>query len=206
MTTDKNNLPLGQDPFASTKTVKVLATGDFQNLISNIFVSLKYVDCTHNYIQSIDVALNALTPFTDWSFPVISDTLGKVTYSGKVMLKNGTVRDIAETEVVDDSIIVPRPPVDNMKIEIVTDLLDFATVKLVRLTLRYKDEENLASQNKNFTFSVSSNANSYWEIPICNTEKKTFSWEAIYFLHDNTRKTAQGNDCADFTLILEVPV
>ena len=194
------------DPFAGTKTIKVLAAGDLQNTINNVFVDLKYRDEQNDYTQKHSVALNASTPFVDWVFPVISETLGEATYSGNVMLKDGTVRPIEQTIAEANTIIVPKPPVDHLKVDVVTDLLDFSTVKLVRLSVSYEDETNFASKRRDFIFSANNGVSQAWEIPIFDPAKDSYSWEATYFMSDNSQKKIGPTETSEPTIILEVPV
>ena len=193
------------DPFTGRKTVKVLAVGDFDNAIENVFVDLDYADAENDYRQAKAVALNKDTKFVDWVFPVIDESIGVVKYSGNVVLKAGTTRPIPETTATSSTIIVPQAPLANLDIQVVTDLIDFTAVKLARVSLSYVDDEHFATETKNLVFSAQNGKSTTARFPIFDLAKKRYSWKAQYFLVDNSKKEASGTDVTDDVLILELP-
>lgn len=193
------------DPFASTKTVKVIAGGDLKGRIVNIFLDLNYTDDANHYKQSKSVVLNATTPFSDWTFPVISDTQGKLAYQGNVVLTDGSARPIPLKTADSSVIFVPKPPVGFIDVLAVTDLLDFSTYKLVRVALTYSDDDNLILERKDFVLSATKKDNQAWHIGICDLTKNTYAWEADFFMNDNTQRKAGSKTATDQTLILELP-
>ena len=193
------------DPFKGRKTVKVVGVGDFESVIRNIFLDLRYVDTANKYNQAKSVVLNADTDFVDWTFPVIDENLGDITYSGRIVLRNGTTRTIPKTTTDDSAIMVPKPPAGNLDIEIITDLLNFDEIKLARLSLSYVDDVNLASATKNFVFTSSNGGSTTTTFPIFDLSKQSFSWKAQYFLYDNSKKETRKNAVTDPLVILELP-
>jgi hypothetical protein len=193
------------DPFAGSKAIRVLAAGDLEHTIENIFLDLSYRDDQNAYTQEASIALNAATPFFDWVIPVIDESLGKVTYSGNLLLTGGTVRPIVETLAQSSTIVVPKAPQEIMEVQVITDLIDFSSVKLVRFSLDYEDIDNFASLHKDLVFSKANVQSSTLKIPIYDRAKKTYHWQASFFLTNNTRKSIQPTDATDSVVILEVP-
>jgi hypothetical protein len=193
------------DPFSGSKAVKVLATGDLEKTIENIFVELEYVDDANQYRQTQSIVLNSETPFFDWTFPVIDDALGTVTYSGNIVLRNGTVRPIEETVAESGTIVVPKAPQEILDLQVITDLIDFSAVKLARVSIDYADDANFASLHKDLVFSKANSATSIVKIPIFDRTKKSVKWQASFFMTDNSRKTVPPTETTDSVVILEVP-
>lgn len=195
------------DPFTARKTVKVVGVADFDNAVDNIFVDLQYVDEDNDYRLTHSITLNATSPFLDWAFPVIDADLGKVTYSGNVLLKGGGgVRPIEPATTDAGTILVPRAPLEHLKVELVTDLLDFITViKLVRVQVTYTDDENLVSVNEDVIFSETRSETAVVTIPIFDLARKTYTWSAEYFMADSSRHEVGPTESSDTVVILEVP-
>jgi hypothetical protein len=193
------------DPFAGLKSVKVIAGGDLKNRIANIFLDLKYTDDANDYIQSRSVVLNAGAPFADWSFPVINESQGKLTYSGNAMLTDGTSRAIDLKTADSGVIIVPKPYAGFIDVLVVTDLVDFSACKLVRVTLSYQDDENLIHEQKDYIFSPAKKESQAWHIGICDQGKNQYSWEANFFMLDNSQRKTGSTASSDQAIVLEVP-
>jgi hypothetical protein len=193
------------DPFAGLKSVKVIAGGDLKNRIANIFLDLKYSDEANDYTQSKSVVLNAGAPFADWSFPVINESQGKLTYSGNAMLTDGTSRAIDLKTADSGVIIVPKPYAGFIDVLVVTDLVDFSACKLVRVTLIYQDEENLIHEQKDYIFSAAKKESQAWHIGICDQGKNQYAWEANFFMLDNSQRKTGSTASSEQTIVLEVP-
>ncbi|MCC6456070.1 MAG: hypothetical protein IT328_14040 [Caldilineaceae bacterium] len=193
------------DPFIGLKTVRILAAGDLQNQIANIFVDLTYHDDKNDYNVTKSAVLNATSPSAEWVFPVLSQTLGAITYSGNVMLKDGSVRPIEPKTTTDNAIIVPKAPVGSLKVTLNTDLLDFSTYKLLRVALGYKDDANLIDEHKNFVFNPTNRNEQIWSVNLFDPMRKSYSVDLTYFMNDNTQKTVGKPTVTDDLLILEPP-
>ncbi len=115
------------DVFSARKTVGVRGIGDFAGRIRTIFLDLAYDDATNDYHLTKSIALDANTTFFDWSFPVISETAGVVTYSGNVAHKDGTSEAIDKQTAETNTILVPAPVEDFLEVMVVTDLIDWNT-------------------------------------------------------------------------------
>jgi hypothetical protein len=193
------------DPFAGRKTVKVVGAADFQAKVTMVTLDLDYADEPNHYHQSKSVALSKETPFIDWSFPVIDEDVGNVTYSGQVLLADGTVHEIKPTTTDSSTIIVPKPPVKNIAIGVITDLVDWTKIKLVQLHVTYADEPNLASTSLTSVFTATKAAGLTLTIPVFDLSKLTYTYTATYFLPDGTHKAVGPLDSKDDTILLQLP-
>jgi hypothetical protein len=193
-------------PFSNTKTIRVIAVGDLNDRIRDIFLDINYMDQTNNYTQHNSIALNANTPFQHWTFPVISETQGQVTYSGTVVLADGTVRTIDPTIATGSTIFVPKAPVGSVNVLVVTDLLDFMAYKLVSVSLTYRDDENLILERQDFVFSSSNKDYQTWRVTIYDPSNTNYAWKATFFMNDNTMRRVGSTTATDTTLILEMPM
>ena len=192
------------DPFSGSKTVKVVGAADFTK-IQNIFLDLSYDDDGNDYQQKKSVALNATTTFFDWAFPVIDEHIGSVTYSGTVLLADGTVHDIASTTTDASTIIVPKAPVSQLAVQIVTDLIDWTAVKLIKVSLAYADDANFASFSTEPVFSAAKKDSVTVPIPIYDATKNSYRYSVDYYLADGTRRSVPETESSSTTIILEVP-
>ncbi len=202
------------DPFAATQTVSLRAIGDLANKIASIMVDLTYTDEANDYIQKKTMNLSADTAFFDWTFPVISETGGKVVYAGTIQYKDGTSAEIAQTEATRATIQLGDVVNDRLNVNVVPDLLDFATVKLVNVSLRYEDAANDISESQDFLFKAGGPAQ-VWIVDQKNKQQKAFRWNAKFFMVDGTSrpfpKPASPNEglawftTEESTIILEAP-
>lgn len=194
------------DPFSATKTIGVRAIGDLQSDIGTIFVDLKYVDATNNYTQTKSVALSKANPFFDWSFPVIDENTGKVSYSGSIQFQDGKLQDIKETETTKSTIMVgkARDEDEFLQVQVIPDLLDFTQIKLAKLGLHYVDEGN-GVDVRNDLIVKKDGPVPPWVVRLQDKTKKSYQWEATYFMADGTTRHAGPATTSEKTLVLEVP-
>ncbi len=190
------------DPFSAQKTINVRSVGDLEARIANIQVDLEYADDAAAYRQTQSVNLSKATPFFDWNVPVIDETRGAVSYSAKVFLKNGTVLEIPKTEAKTPTILVGTPVI---RVSVMPDLLDWDKLKLVKVTMRYKDQANAIDESDDLVFKKSETAGKEWILDIADRAKKEYEWEATYFLADGTQKKGAVTKSTDETLLLEMP-
>lgn len=191
------------DVFSGQKVIGVRGVGDFQSKIQSVFLDLEYVDEKNDYMQSKSQALNQSVLFFDWTFPVISESGGIVTYSGAVSYFDGTSEEIPRTVAPTSTILVPKPVEDFLEVMIVTDLVDWGTVRLCRVSLSYQDPDNGVSESKDFIFSPSNTASQTWKIELKDNERNTYAYTATYFMTDGTRKTVGPLTTGELSLILD---
>ncbi len=196
-----------------TKTIGIRSLGDMEKDISTIYIDLKYDDSKNNYIVTQSIALSKSLPFYDWSFPVLSAGSGKVTYSGTIQYKDGTSETIPETEEKSSTILLGGIE-DFLEVQIVPDLIDFNMVKLVKVSLSYKDKkidpatgqvEYDIDENKDLIIKSGSTGLPVWTVKIKDKTKKSYTWQATFFMKDSTTKNTEPLTTSEPTIVLEVP-
>jgi hypothetical protein len=191
------------DVFAARKTVSLRGVGDFTNHIQNVFVNLDYDDTRNAYHQSKSHALNANSTFLDWTFPVVSEADGQVSYSATVAYKDGTSENIPKTVAQTNTILLPPPVQDFLDVQVVTDLIDWTQVRLARVSLSYADPENNARVTKDLIFSPTNKANTNWKVELKNRNRDQYTYKIVYFLGGGLQKTVGPTDTKDRALILD---
>ncbi len=192
------------DPFVAMKTISLRAVGDLAGKIASIDVDLRYADVANNYIQTKTMALSQQTPFFDWTFPILSETAGKIVYSASINHKDGTSEEIAETVADRPTIRLGDIVQARLVVEVVPDLLDFTEVKLVQVALSYADAANGIAEHKNFILKAGAIVTS-WTVDLKNKAKTDYTWSAKYFLADGTHRESPVTAATDASLILELP-
>ena len=193
------------DPFSATKTVGIRAVGNLETDIGTIYVDLKYIDAANDYTQTKSIALNKNQSFFDWSFPVIDETGGKVSYSGNIQYKDGTVEEIPETETTENTILCGKKVEDFLEIEVLPDLIDFQQVRLVKVSLHYVDAANEIDERENVIFRPNATKAATWKIELKDKSKLEYTWSATFYMTDRTTKTIEEVATADPTIVLELP-
>lgn len=207
---NSQQLPIN-DPFSATKTIGVRAMGDLQTDIATIYVDLKYWDEENQYSQTTSVALSKNSPFLDWTFPVISDIKGKVTYSGNIQFVDGRSEEIKETEATKLTIMVgkAKDPNEFLEVQVVPDLLDFTEVKLVKVSLHYADLPNSIDLRKDLILKNATTAIPPWSVRLRDKTKRSYEWNVTFYMTDGTTRQLGTSETpkisTDPTLILEVP-
>ena len=200
-------------PFSATKTIGVRSLGDMEKDISTIYLDLKYDDSKNDYIVNQSIALTKSLPFFDWSFPVLSAGGGKVTYSGTIKYMDGTSEDIPETEEKASTISIGEIQ-DFLEVQLVPDLIDFNMVKLVKVSLSYKDKKiDTATgqvvydidENKDLIVKSGSTTLPVWTVKIKDKTKKSYMWQATFFMKDGSTKKTESLTTSEPTIVLEVP-
>ena len=192
-------------PFGGRKTIHVRAMGDLQSDISTIFLDVKYADPDNNYNQSNSVALSKSTPFIDWSFPVIDDTAGTVTYSGSIQFMDGQVQNIAEATATKDTLLVGRAKVEDLSVTVQPDLLDFTKLKLVKVALHYSDPDNDIDSIKDFILTKATSNAPTWTLRLRDKKKRSYEYKATFFLLDGTSRSIGPITSSEPILLLEMP-
>ncbi len=193
------------DPFTAMKTIGIRAIGNLDTDVDTIFIDLKYNDDANKYVQTKTVALSKANPFFDWTFPVIDENAGNTTYSGSIKFKNGMVEDIAVAVTNKSTIMVGKKIEDILEVQILPDLLDFAMIKLVKVSLRYADPKNNIDEKHDVIFRPGANSAATWKVEIKDKKQKQYTWHASYFLKDGSVKNTDEVTTGDETLILELP-
>lgn len=192
------------DPFTSMKTIGFRAVGDLDNKIASISLSTMYVDPDNNYRQSVAITLSKNQPFFDWTFPVIDEDSGAVTYSGAINFKDGTMEDIQETVAKRPIVLAGKAVTDFLEVSVVPDLLDWSGLKLVNVSLSYRDEANNINEKADFRFK-NGDSEQKWKVPLSDATKTSYIWSATYFMTDGSRRNVLPTTDSSLSLFLEVP-
>jgi hypothetical protein len=196
------------DPFSDQAAVAIRAYGDFENDIDNIFLDLKYVDEANAYTQIKAVALNKDNAFFDWTFPVINESGGKLTYSGTITKKDGSDPDTIAEKVNDPTfktIIIGEAPPQPVEVQVLPDLLDYDQLKLVKISLHYEDAANGVSESKDVIFHKGDNTAITWQFHPKDRTKKEYQWQATYFMADGSQKKSDSVTTTEPTVLPEIP-
>jgi len=191
------------DVFDGRRTVSVRGVGDFGAKISTVFVDLTYEDAGNGYtIPSGSRALTAASQFFDWTFPVIDPDAGKITYKATVAYKDGTNQDIPETVATSNTILLPPTTEAFLEVQLVTDLLDWTAVKLVRASMSYADTAHDVSTAKDFIFSPTNAASQTWKVDLKDRQLDTYKYLVTFFFPDGRKKDV-SHDTHERSLILD---
>lgn len=191
-------------PFVD-KVIHIRPVGDMDNDIANIYIDLKYEDTDNDYRTSQSYALNKANPFADWVFPVVSETGGKVTYSGMIQYKNGEMKEIPPTEVKTDS-IYPGDYADMLQVQVFPDLIDFSVVKIAKVSLSYQDPENGIVERKDVIIKPDSENPVDWSVKLKDKNKNAYQWQATFFMKDGSTRKTDLVTTSDLTVLPEAPV
>jgi hypothetical protein len=191
------------DIFSARRDVGVRGVGDFATRISKVFLDLAYDDDANDHHLTKSVAIDANTPFFDWSFPVISETGGKVSYSGNVAYKDGTNEEIPKQDATGNTILVPKPIEDFLEVMVVTDLIDWGLVRLARVSLSYEDPDNEVVERKDLVFSPAKPDSVTWKVELKDRAMTDYTYTVTFFMADGTRATVGPTTTSELTLILD---
>jgi hypothetical protein len=191
------------DVFDARQTVAVRGIGDFTGRIQTIFVDLEYQDAANGYTLTKSQALTGASPFFEWTFPVINDKGGKVTYKATVAYKDGTNETLPPTLAASNTIVLPPVVEAFLEVQVVADLVDWTQVRLVRVALSYADPDNKVAQSKDLIFSPTNKANTTWKVELKNKLQDQFTYTVTYYLTSGLQRTVGPTTTKDRALILD---
>ncbi|MCT9934393.1 hypothetical protein N5079_29730 [Planotetraspora sp. A-T 1434] len=192
------------DPFSATRTVQLRTRGDFDRRIDTIFVDLSYADDGNDYRQSTSIALQKDKRFFDWSFPVIDERQGAVTYRAITTFRDGTSTDSGDLPITGKTLLLGEESV-TLSVKIVPDLIDWTLVKLATVEIHYTDPGHGIDERGSFTFRKPGNEQLF-ELAIQDKTQKSYTWKAKFFMADGSRKEIESpGPVTDADLIIELP-
>jgi hypothetical protein len=192
------------DPFSATRVVQLRTRGDFERRIDTIFVDLTYDDERNGYRQTSSMALSKDKRFADWSFPVVDERAGKVTYHAITTFKDGTSAESGDQPLSGTTLLLGEDTA-TLTVKLIPDLIDWNAVKLATIELHYTDAENTIDERESFTFRKGS-PEAKWELAIRDRSKNTYEWTAKFFMADGSRKElASTGPVTDEDFIIELP-
>jgi hypothetical protein len=192
------------DPFSATRIVQLRTRGDFERRIDTIFADLLYEDARNGYRQTSSIALSKDKRFLDWSFPVIDEREGKITYKAMTTFKDGSSTDGGE-KTLNGTTLLLGEDVATLSVKLIPDLIDWDRVKLASVELRYKDTAHGIDERESFIFRKGA-AEAKWELALRDKSLNTYEWVAQFFMTDGSKKQiASPAPVASEDLILELP-
>lgn len=192
------------DPFTAMKTVGFRAVGDLETDIASIGLSVDYLDQANNYRKSTQLNLSKSQPFFDWTFPVIDEDSGTLTYSGAITFKNGTTTEISETIAKRSIIQVGSRVAGFLEVAIVPDLINWSLVKLVNVSLSYQDAPNGVSERTDLRFKTGE-PEKKWKVALKDASKTSYAWTSTFFLQDGSRKVDGPNNEVSLSIFPKLP-
>jgi hypothetical protein len=192
------------DVWNAVRTVGVRSRGNFDKDVELILVDLLYEDTVNKYSQTKSVALDKDNKFFDWQFPVISETAGKVTFSGTIKYQDGKEEPIAKTDTTNNTILVGPQVTGFVEVQVLADLIDFDKVKLAKVSLQYTDPENGINERKDIIFKPGATDSVNWKVELKNKTKRSYTWQAMYFMADGSMTKTDLIDTEEPTLVLEL--
>jgi hypothetical protein len=91
-----------------------------------------------------------------------------------------------------------------LQVQVIPDLLDFTQIKLAKLGLHYVDEGN-GVDVRNDLIVKKDGPVPPWVVRLQDKTKKSYQWEATFFMADGTTRHAGPATTSEKTLVLEVP-
>jgi len=193
------------DPFSATRNVSIRTKGDFETVIDTLFLDFVYVDDANDYRQEKSFAFSAAGKrFEDWSFPVISDKSGTLTYTGNIVYKDGRTPTVIAEKTVTSNTVLEGEDVLKLAVELIPDLLDWNLMKLVTVTLGYSDPANGVEETDTFTLRKDA-APQTWTVNIKDRARKSYTVAPRFFMADGTKKEPTAFEATDEVLVLELP-
>lgn len=189
------------DPFSAQKTIAIRALGDLDAAVDTIFVDVKYIDEANGYVVTKSFALGKDTPFVDWVLPVISETAGRVIYSGTIKYRDTTVEAIPETVATDKTILVGPKAADLLEISVETFGCDFERLLGVVVHIQYEESPGVI-QSKDVRFNKDGSYAAKFEMK--DKARSNYKWKADFFLKDHTSRTTP--DWVNETTLTIVPM
>jgi hypothetical protein len=204
LTTDADTVSI-DDPFRALKTITFQAVGDLQSDVGDITLQATYAELDNGYQQNFDVTLSGGggKTFAMWTFPTIDETKGKLSYQATIAFQDHTSQDVDVADAKGTRFELGRKFADKLDVKLVPDLLDWTKLKLVNVSLRYGG--STPPKTDDFLFRSGDTEAKTWTVFLVKDAPASYSYNATYFLLDNTRKTDKKDNVTDESLFLELP-
>lgn len=189
------------DPFQANKTFSIISSGNLDTDVASIFIDLKYVDEKNKYSQTTSVALSKNQKFFNWTFPVVDELGGKVTYTETIQYTDGRSVEKPEKEATKSTIIAGPGAADDesLTVDILPDLLNFEVLKLAKVTIKYEDQPS-----RDFVLKPEGAAMQY-KTRITDRTKRTYTYSAEFFLKTGKKLSIPPTQSTEATLLVEQP-
>ena len=191
------------DVFASRLAVKLLASGGFERL-NKIVVDLDYQDAAHNYQAQKTLQITPDQDFATWIVPLRDQAPRSFRYQTTLIYKDGHSDKIDWiTKDESQTLLVGEIFADYLNIDFVTDLIDFTTTRLVKVTVHYTDAANQIDTTENFVFTPAKKTVPTWKLPIKDKTKQQYAYQAVYYLTNGTHQDSGLVTSSDNSLVLD---
>ncbi len=90
-----------------------------------------------------------------------------------------------------------------LEVMLVTDLIDWSQVRMVRVSLNYNDPGQGVAVAKDFIFSPTNSASTVWKVELKDRDRDQYTYKVVYFMADGLQKTVGPEDENDRKLILD---
>ena len=199
--TTRGNQIIVDSPFKDLRTYAFRAIGNLDSEIESIDFDATYTESASGYTVRTSRALNTANDFYDWAVPVIDPAAGEVTYSGTIRRKDASIEIVPPTVATGMTITLGEKIAKVLNISVITDLVDFTRVRLVKVELRYGPDDAADKQVKDYV--VRDNAPlPPWVVEVVDPTKTSYDWSATYFLGDGTSLEIPKSTTADPTVVL----
>jgi hypothetical protein len=194
------------DPFSASKTVSIRTKGDFANVIDQLFLDFEYDDSANGYRQSQSFAFSQDgTRFTDWTFPVINEKQGTLSYTGQIVYRDGRPPLQIGPKTLIGNTVLEGEDVQQIKVDLVADLLDWDKLKLVMVKLKYLGETTDANPDQSYKLTEGAQPDP-WIVNVKDRTKKSYEVKAQFFPKEGgPSKTVVIPSTEDEALVLEMP-
>ena len=190
-------------PFNDTRQVSFRAVGDLTGEIDAIDVDASYIDEANDYRVAASHTMKAGEPFWDWSFPVIDAAGGQVTYSGMIRRKDGTVEAIAPATAERSMVTIGEEVARLLEVTVVSDLVDFTQVALVKVALRYRPADAANEQSRDLIIKASDGSTPHtWNIELADPTQDSYAWSATYYMVDQSHRDLPETTTDDPAIVL----
>jgi len=192
------------DPFTSTRTIALRATGNLDTEIQTIFTSMRFVDEKAKYEKKISVALSKAQPGFDWIIPLINPD-GKVFYSFTIQYRDGRIEEGSEHEAKSDTILAGRLDTVVLEVTVLPSLVDFTKTQLVDVALHYVDKEGEIDTRADLIFEPKDKEKKTWSVRVKDRTKMKYEWQTTFFMADGSTKQSTVETTEARALILRMP-
>lgn len=192
------------DLIKAKRTIGVRAIGDLQARIASISVDLEYIDAANDDAQATSVVLSKSSPFFDWEIATATETGGTIRWRERVTFADGTSKAKDWQQASGNTVFVGELVEAKLEVMVVPDLLDFSALKLVNVSLRYRDRGHDVDLRKDLLFKPGDEAKT-WTVPLEDDAARDYTWSARFFLADGSRRELVDQPSTGDTLILELP-
>jgi hypothetical protein len=90
-----------------------------------------------------------------------------------------------------------------LQVQVLPDLIDFSSVKLVKVSLGYQDQANGIDERKDVIFKPDSAAVD-WTVKLKDKSKNSYQWQATFFMKDGSTKKTDSITTGEPTVLPEV--